>query len=89
MATFKEVYIASDIPTPREVIECEECKSIVLCALNSLPEKQRLALTLRYFEGKTLAEIAEAIELSIPTVSYHIERGLEKLSRMLRGYGVE
>jgi len=52
-------------------------------ALESLPERQRQAVMLVHGEGLTLREVAELLEISIPTVQKHAERGLASLRRAL------
>lgn len=45
----------------------------------SLPEKQRIAIILRYQEGMELEEIAEVLKTKVATVKTQIFRGLELL----------
>ena len=58
----------------------------------SLPDKQRMAVILRYQEEMELREIAEVMEIPINTVKSSIERALEllrtKLARSLGGVKV-
>jgi len=60
--------------------------------VGSLPDKQRLALILRYQEDLTVPEIAEVMEIPANTVKSSIERALallrEKLPRSMRGVKV-
>jgi RNA polymerase sigma-70 factor (ECF subfamily) len=54
-------------------------------ALERLSEKQRVAVLLtRSFEW-TFAETAEVLGVSVGTVEKHVERGMRKLRRALRG----
>lgn len=55
-------------------------------ALQRLSERQRSAVILRHGYGWTLAEVAEMLGVSVPTVQKHTDRGLERLRRQL---GVE
>ncbi|MFW6299517.1 MAG: RNA polymerase sigma factor, partial [Oceanicaulis sp.] len=41
------------------------------------PEKFRVPLFLHYFDGMTKKGIAEILELSISTVSYRLDKGLD------------
>ena len=52
-------------------------------ALQKLKKKYQTVLTLRYFENKSLKEIAEILELSENTVKTHIRRGLIALREQL------
>jgi RNA polymerase sigma-70 factor (sigma-E family) len=47
--------------------------------LGRLPRKQRAALVLRYYEGLTDNEIAEALDCAVGTVRAHISRALATL----------
>jgi RNA polymerase sigma-70 factor (sigma-E family) len=51
--------------------------------LQGLPAKQRAVLVLRYYEGMTEAEIAEALNISRGTVKSHTSRALGALRRLL------
>jgi RNA polymerase sigma factor for flagellar operon FliA len=44
-----------------EAFESEEMKSILAEAINRLPEREKMVVTLYYFEGLTLAQIGEVL----------------------------
>ncbi|HWC13425.1 MAG TPA: RNA polymerase sigma factor WhiG [Actinomycetota bacterium] len=46
---------------PMEAFESEEMKSILGEAINRLPEREKIVVTLYYFEGLTLAQIGEVL----------------------------
>jgi RNA polymerase sigma-B factor len=50
-------------------------------ALRDLPERERMILYLRFFEGKTQTEIAEELGISQMHVSRLVSQSLEKLRR--------
>jgi RNA polymerase sigma-70 factor, ECF subfamily len=52
-------------------------------ALTRLSLRQRAAFTLRHYEDRSLAEIAEILELDIGTVKVHLFRATEKLREEL------
>ncbi len=54
-------------------------------ALNRLPEKQRRAIELSRFEGKSVDEIAEILNISKQTVYNNIHMGLKRLKCLLEG----
>jgi len=52
-------------------------------ALEKLSLRQRAAFTLRHYEDRSLAEIAEILNLDIGTVKVHLFRAIEKLREEL------
>ena len=55
-------------------------------AIASLPEKQRLAVILRRYEGMPYDEIARVLELSIPAVKSQLFRARNTLREALQSY---
>lgn len=47
--------------SPMEVFESEEMKGILTAAINRLPEREKVVVTLYYYEGLTLAQIGEVL----------------------------
>lgn len=47
----------------------------------NLPEKQRTALHLYYYEGYTVREIARLLGVTVPTVKMRLKRGREALRK--------
>lgn len=69
-----------------ELPEAED--SLVLQAVQALPEKYRQAVYLRYYEEYGVEEIAELMGCRAPQVSTYLYRGKQKLKTMLGGmYG--
>lgn len=54
-------------------------------ALADLPERQRVAVTLRHLEGRTNPEIAEVLEISVEAVESLTARGKRALAAILAG----
>ena len=54
-------------------------------ALAELPERQRVAVTLRHLEGRTTPEIAEVLEISVEAVESLTARGKRALAAILAG----
>ncbi len=52
-------------------------------ALQRLSLRQRAAFTLRHYEDRSLAEIAEVLDLDVGTVKVHLFRAIEKLREEL------
>jgi RNA polymerase sigma-70 factor (sigma-E family) len=57
----------------------------VLDAVNQLPPRQREVLVLRYWSDLSEADIAESLGISRGTVKSTASRGLEALSKIIRG----
>ena len=55
-------------------------------ALSELPEAQRVALELAYFEGMSQSEIAEKLNEPLGTVKTRMQLGMKKLRERLQAY---
>ena len=80
------VDVASDQPADdvAGAYERDEQALSVREALARLPDAQRLALTLHYFEDLRYEDIAEVMGVPMNTVKSHIRRGKERLAVLLR-----
>ncbi len=54
-------------------------------ALNSLPDRQKVAVTLRHIEGQTNPEIAQIMDISVEAVESLTARGKKALALALAG----
>lgn len=68
---------------PGDVLAEREALDALRASLTALPEPSREAVALRYLEGLSLREVAEALECPEGTASSRIRRGLESLRRSL------
>lgn len=66
----------------------ETLRPVIDEALHELGEKDRTALLLRFFEGRSLAEVGAAIGLNENSARMRVERALEKLHEQLTRRGV-
>ncbi|MGQ0794535.1 MAG: sigma-70 family RNA polymerase sigma factor [Deltaproteobacteria bacterium] len=69
-----------------------EMRGIIQRCLNSLPDEQREALEMAYFDGLTHYEIAEKLAKPVGTIKTRITLGVAKLRKRLAPYvqeGVE
>jgi RNA polymerase sigma-70 factor, ECF subfamily len=62
----------------------EQEKQLLWQALNSLPEKERIAVTLRDIEGLSTAEVAAILESSETTVRSQISRARVRLKNAIQ-----
>ena len=68
---------------PEAAFQAEETRRILADAINRLPDRERLVLTLYYYEGLTLAEIGEVLGVTESRVSQiHTKSVLHLRSRM-------
>ncbi len=72
-------------PAPDETAAAGESSSRVRAALAALPEAQRRALELAYYEGLTHVEIADRTKSPLGTVKTRILDGMRSLRKTLEG----
>jgi RNA polymerase sigma-70 factor, ECF subfamily len=68
-----------------DAIQSEE-RSAVRSALAELPEAQRVALALAYFEGLSQSEIAEKLGEPLGTIKTRMQLGMKKLRERLKAF---
>jgi len=76
--------LPSHDPSPLQSQAQRELEGSVQKALAELPEAQRQALTLAYYEGLSHTEIAERLQQPIGTIKTRIKLGMDKLRVALR-----
>ncbi len=72
-----------DIPDSEEAKGDFDVQEIVRQAVAKLPEKFRVAIILRDFEGLSYQEIAEMLNSEVGTIKSRVFRGREALKKML------
>jgi RNA polymerase sigma-70 factor, ECF subfamily len=77
---------ASSGAMPARQIDKAEVRDVVRMALDSLSERQRMAVLLNKFEGMSYADIAHAMELSTQAVKSLLSRARENLRQLLEPY---
>jgi RNA polymerase sigma-70 factor (ECF subfamily) len=71
---------------PARLLDKAETAEIVRLALESLNERQRMALLLSKFEGMGYQEIADAMDLSVPAIKSLLSRARVNLREILVPY---
>jgi len=74
---------ADDTPSVQARMEQSARMSALKDALGELPERQRVAVTLRHIEGLSNPEIAEAMDISVEAVESLTARGKRMLKTAL------
>lgn len=77
---------ASSGQMPARQLDKAEMREIVRMAMESLNERQRMAILLSKFEGMSYAEIAEIMELSPQAIKSLLSRARENLREVLQPY---
>ena len=77
------------VPSPDRAVEDSERTVAVASALKTLPEPQRRAIELAFFEGLTHQEVAERLREPLGTVKTRIRLGMLKLRDVLGGLAPE
>jgi RNA polymerase sigma-70 factor, ECF subfamily len=71
---------------PARLLDKAEMRDVVRMALDSIPERQRLALLLCKFEGLSYADIAAALDLTPQAVKSLLSRARINLREILQPY---
>jgi RNA polymerase sigma factor for flagellar operon FliA len=75
--------VAADVEGPGDVFEVQEMRGLLGDAINRLPEREKVVLTLYYYEGLTLAQIGEVLGVTESRVcQIHTKAILQLRSRM-------
>jgi len=74
------------IPSPITQLNLKAVKDVVTKSIESLPEKQRLVLSLYYYEDLNLKEIGEVLDVTESRVSQLHTQAILWLRRKLRGH---
>lgn len=72
--------------TPDNALLNDELQEAIQCAIDALPETQRMAILLRRYEEMPYEEIAEVLKLSVPAVKSILFRARTELREMLKKY---
>ena len=76
--------VADSVNDPVAAFEVDEMKHVLADAINRMPDRERLVLTLYYYEGLTLAEIGEVLGVTESRVcQIHTKAILQLRSRLV------
>lgn len=75
----------SVIPNPEQIYQSNETSNHLRRALQKLPENQRAALILSYYEGLNQVEAAQILEVSVSAVETLLFRARNTLRQTLKG----
>jgi RNA polymerase sigma factor (sigma-70 family) len=75
--------VASGDPSPAQRAQAREMGEKVLAAVRALPEKEREATTLFYIDGYSLREVAEFLEVPVPTVKNRLHSSRKRLKERM------
>jgi RNA polymerase sigma-70 factor (ECF subfamily) len=66
-------------PDPSETAQARETTNAVRQAIEHLPDDQKLAFTLRHYQGLSYEDIAEALHVPLGTVKWRIHEAVRRL----------
>lgn len=72
--------------TPEEMLKHKQLKEFYEKVKTELPEQQRRAFSLSRDKGYTIAQIAEAMEISESTAKEHVSKALKTIRQKISGY---
>ena len=75
----------ANAPDPVAVFESEETRQILAREITTLPEREKIVVTLYYYEGMTLAEIGQVLGVTESRVSQLHTKGVMLLRNRLNG----
>lgn len=81
--TAEEQSVTDGAKTPEEDYSSKQTAQRVVSAVQSLPEKQRTATILKYYEEMPIKEIAEVMETTVSSVESLLVRAKHNLLKLL------
>lgn len=85
----EDVWSVDESPDTADLVSRADEAARVAAALAELPEAQREALSLAYFDGLSHTEIAERLRLPVGTVKGRIRLALDRLRAIAPKYALE
>jgi len=81
--TLASAHASDKSASPENNLVRQERTLMVRRAIDALPQRQKMAITLLRFEGLSYKEISEILECSVAAVESLIFRGMEALKKLL------
>lgn len=78
--------VAHDVSPSREAA-AHEAAAAIQAGIHCLPALRRTVVSMRYIEGRSLAEIASACKISVSAVGHHLSRAIPQLRKALGSAG--
>ena len=76
---FEQQYETDEDLLPQDILESKEKQRMILDILDSLPEEQKEVIYLRYYNGLSVKQIAEKLNISDGTVKSRLNYGRKKI----------
>ncbi len=80
--------IAGELTSPEDMADQREVAKLVETGLALIPEVQRQTFTLHHYGGVSLPEIAQIMDVPLPTAKSRLRLAREKLAEILRSHGI-
>jgi len=74
------------VPSPEEAVVMSEVRGLVAAALDELPERQRVVVSMRDVVGMAADEVCEALQISPENQRVLLHRGRARLRQSLEDY---
>jgi RNA polymerase sigma-70 factor (ECF subfamily) len=74
------------VPSPEDAAVAAEVRVLLAQAIDALPERQRVVITLRDVQGLTSAEVSEVLEISPENQRVLLHRARAKVRAALESY---
>ncbi len=82
-------YEDSDVEISDDIIYRKEMRNVIFSAMETLPEREKIAIMLCKYEGLSYEETADVLECTVGAVKAYVHRGRMKLVDKLKPYLME
>jgi len=79
----------SDEDTPEKQVIVSETQQQILNAIETMPEKYKSIVMLRYMQDLSLQEISDVLDMPVTTIKTRLHRGREFLRKKLEAAGLD